>query len=263
MGRYTTVQAFKDTDTRVPALSYELATGKVADKETGELVEKSPKSKEELYDEHGRKKGLTEKVVNAYGSTAGAGSGEYHTYRHARDRENRRLERNEQIKKKAEQKAVRAILGVFCVHEQIYLKSSPLFRNGSCDWLAIRRNATRKLRSAEKSAKEKRRFVVVWNSDTVFVTGAFIIDVLDCRQSVSQRLERKLTQRRDFLMTPQSRKQARRLARSTLARRTLDLVVTCVLSHPLRRKNQNFVSDAGSRRQKAHKNCGVRGTSSQ
>lgn len=107
MGRYTTVQAFKDTDTRVPALSYEVATGRVADEETGELVDKNPTKPEELYDEHGRKKGLTEKVVNAYGSTAGAGSGEYHTYRHARDRENARLERLASAAKKKEEMTVR------------------------------------------------------------------------------------------------------------------------------------------------------------
>ena len=99
MGRYTTVQAFKDTDTRVPALSYEVATGKVADPSTGELVEKEPVKKEDQYDEHGRKKRITEKVVNPYGSTAGAGSGEFHTYRHARDRENRRIERMMKAKK--------------------------------------------------------------------------------------------------------------------------------------------------------------------
>jgi hypothetical protein len=107
MGRYTTVQAFKDTDTRVPALSYELATGKVADDE-GNYVDKKPTKPEDEYDAHGRRKGITEKVVNPYGSTAGAGSGEFHTYRHARDREVRRLERAEAAKKKAETKQVRA-----------------------------------------------------------------------------------------------------------------------------------------------------------
>lgn len=108
MGRYTTVQAFKDTDTRVPALSYEVATGQPVDTESGEIVAKAKKKVE--YDEHGRKKGLTEKVVNAYGSTAGAGSGEFHTYRHARDREQRRLDRNAKIKQKTEAQKVFFIL---------------------------------------------------------------------------------------------------------------------------------------------------------
>ena len=120
MGRYTTVQAFKDTDTRVPALSYELATGKVADEKTGELVEKNPVKKEDEYDEHGRKKGLTEKVMNAYGSTAGAGSGEYHAYRHARDREKARLKKNADAKKKEEQMTV-CPLFVECGRPQVCL----------------------------------------------------------------------------------------------------------------------------------------------
>lgn len=106
MGRYTTVQAFKDTDTRVPALSYEVATGQVADAETGELKKKNPLKEEDKFDEHGRKKGLTEKVMNAYGSTAGAGSGDYHTYRHSRDREMRRLERLQVVKKRNDEMTV-------------------------------------------------------------------------------------------------------------------------------------------------------------
>ena len=109
MGRYTTVQAFKDTDTRVPALSYELATGKVVDEKTGELVDKNPTKPEDEHDEHGRRKGITEKVTNAYGSTAGAGSGEYHTYRHSRDRENARLERLASTKQKKDKTSVRLV----------------------------------------------------------------------------------------------------------------------------------------------------------
>lgn len=38
-----------------------------------------------------------EKVVNAYGSTAGAGSGEFHVYRHARERELGRLRQLDEI----------------------------------------------------------------------------------------------------------------------------------------------------------------------
>jgi len=66
MGRYSSVQAYADNNSNVRSISYEQATG----------------SSE-------AKKGVvkTEKVNNPYGSTAGAGSGEFHVYRHARARE--------------------------------------------------------------------------------------------------------------------------------------------------------------------------------
>mmetsp|Transcript_12169 Transcript_12169/g.22800 ORF Transcript_12169/g.22800 Transcript_12169/m.22800 type:complete len:233 (-) Transcript_12169:98-796(-) len=65
MGRYSSVQTYSDQqNTRSTTYEQERATG-------GTLQ--------------------TEKVYNPYGSTAGAGSGEFHIYRHARAREQQRL----------------------------------------------------------------------------------------------------------------------------------------------------------------------------
>lgn len=65
MGRYSSVQAYADNNTNTRVVPYEQATGGVA----------APKAVR------------AEKVTNPYGSTAGAGSGEFHVYRHARARE--------------------------------------------------------------------------------------------------------------------------------------------------------------------------------
>mmetsp|Transcript_25261 Transcript_25261/g.30539 ORF Transcript_25261/g.30539 Transcript_25261/m.30539 type:complete len:223 (-) Transcript_25261:154-822(-) len=70
MGRYTTVQAYGDNNPSMRNVPYQQATGST---ETKKGVVK------------------TEKVNNPYGSTAGAGSGEFHVYRHARLREMNRL----------------------------------------------------------------------------------------------------------------------------------------------------------------------------
>lgn len=66
MGRYSSVQAYADNNQNMRAVSYEQATGSSDVKKGGVKVEK---------------------IVNPYGSVAGAGSGEFHVYRHARSRE--------------------------------------------------------------------------------------------------------------------------------------------------------------------------------
>lgn len=70
MGRYTTVQAYADNNANMRSVSYEQATGSSESKKAGVKADK---------------------VVNPYGSTAGAGSGEFHIYRHARSREMSRI----------------------------------------------------------------------------------------------------------------------------------------------------------------------------
>ena len=69
MGRYSTVQAFADNSGSMRAVSYDQAVGASAS---------APSNRGPV---------VTEKVDNPYGSTAGAGSGEFHVYRHARARE--------------------------------------------------------------------------------------------------------------------------------------------------------------------------------
>ena len=73
MGRYTTQMSFADGDDKMAALSYDAATGgKEANTEMTA----------------GKAKGLSvPKVDNVMGSTAGSGSGEFHTYRAHRRRE--------------------------------------------------------------------------------------------------------------------------------------------------------------------------------
>lgn len=71
MGRYTSVQAFADNSGSMRAVSYDQAVGVSASAQPA--ADRGPV--------------ITEKVDNPYGSTAGAGSGEFHVYRHARARE--------------------------------------------------------------------------------------------------------------------------------------------------------------------------------
>lgn len=75
MGRYTTVQAYADKSAGMRSISYEQATTASATA-TGNNEFVRP-----------------EKVENPYGSTAGAGSGNFHVYRHARAREKDRLKK--------------------------------------------------------------------------------------------------------------------------------------------------------------------------
>ena len=79
MGRYTTVQAYADNNPNMRAVDYAQATGTTA-------------SSSNSADNNNRGPVIAEKVDNPYGSTAGAGSGEFHVYRHARAREMARWE---------------------------------------------------------------------------------------------------------------------------------------------------------------------------
>jgi hypothetical protein len=81
MGRYTTVQAYADNNPNMRAVDYAQATG--AASSSSSSTSSSSAAPAPL---------VTEKVDNPYGSTAGAGSGEFHVYRHARAREMARWE---------------------------------------------------------------------------------------------------------------------------------------------------------------------------
>mmetsp|Transcript_26763 Transcript_26763/g.48817 ORF Transcript_26763/g.48817 Transcript_26763/m.48817 type:complete len:213 (-) Transcript_26763:119-757(-) len=78
MGRYTTIQAFADNNPTIAKVAYDdvaLASSKLAD-EKGDFGA-----------------GVTvDKVNNVMGSTAGAGSGDFHHYRHCRRREVERID---------------------------------------------------------------------------------------------------------------------------------------------------------------------------
>lgn len=73
MGRYSTVQSYADNSQNARSTTYEQERGSGSVK--------------------------TEKVVNPYSSVAGAGSGEFHVYRHARAREQERLKRLDEVEK--------------------------------------------------------------------------------------------------------------------------------------------------------------------
>ncbi|KAG7370913.1 DUF1168 domain containing protein [Nitzschia inconspicua] len=82
MPRFTSVQAYADNNANLRKLTYEQATGSSggdgdANKDDSKPVGVGGTVK-------------PEKVVNPYGSAAGAGSGEFHIYRHARAREMKR-----------------------------------------------------------------------------------------------------------------------------------------------------------------------------
>jgi len=77
MGRYSTVQAYADNNTGVRKVPYEQAAA-AASSSSGDNKQQAAAAPR------------PEKVVNPYGSTAGAGSGEFHVYRHARNREMQR-----------------------------------------------------------------------------------------------------------------------------------------------------------------------------
>ncbi len=84
MGRYTTVQAYADNNPNMRAVDYAQATGAAS---TSNSADNNSND-----DNKNRGPVITEKVDNPYGSTAGAGSGEFHVYRHARAREMARWE---------------------------------------------------------------------------------------------------------------------------------------------------------------------------
>jgi hypothetical protein len=109
MGRYTSVQAYADNNSNVRTVPYEQATGSAEPKKGGGTFEVGTRfvfvfvlaTFEWVQSSLSHYQLLVhylaciyyyitvkaDKVINPYGSTAGAGSGDFHVYRHARSRE--------------------------------------------------------------------------------------------------------------------------------------------------------------------------------
>ena len=120
MGRYTSVQAYADNNANVRSIPYEQATGGAAGA--------------------GKKSVVTEKVSNPYGSTAGAGSGEFHVYRHARAREAARWQELDAAQQQAE------------LEEQFQQELS-----NAQDEEQLKTEKRRKKRQREKEAKQRKK----------------------------------------------------------------------------------------------------------
>lgn len=130
MGRFTSVQGFADNNSNNRSITYDQAKG-------------TTDGKDNNGDKGGDNKKLaTEKVINPYGSTSGAGSGEFHVYRHARAREMARwnaLDFEEQQKK--EELDFRATL------------------EGDQKQAETKASKNRKKRQREKEAKQRKKFM--------------------------------------------------------------------------------------------------------
>jgi len=88
MGRYTSQQVFADNNPSVRRISYDQAVGRAA----GGANSSSSTTTTNNQSIAPSGKLVTERVQNAHGSTAGAGSSEFHIYRLARSREMTRLQ---------------------------------------------------------------------------------------------------------------------------------------------------------------------------
>ncbi|DBA03234.1 TPA: hypothetical protein N0F65_011593 [Lagenidium giganteum] len=88
MGRYTTVQTYTDQDAKIAAISYSTATANAAVESGARSVSSAaaPATSEKA-ESKGDDKFHFNRVDNVAGSSAGAGSGEFHMYRASRRRE--------------------------------------------------------------------------------------------------------------------------------------------------------------------------------
>ena len=129
MGRFTSVQGFADNNSNNRTITYDQAKGKTEGKDNGKLV--------------------TEKVVNPYGSTSGAGSGEFHVYRHARAREMARWNALDlEEKEKKEELEFRTAL------------------ENDRKQMEIKASKNRKKRQREKEAKRRKKVMKAAGIDT-------------------------------------------------------------------------------------------------
>ncbi|KAG7396398.1 hypothetical protein PHYBOEH_002318 [Phytophthora boehmeriae] len=97
MGRYTTTQTFSDQDAQGAAVSYD-AAATPSESSTAPAATDKPKKGDDS-------KLQINRVDNVSGSSAGAGSGDFHTYRAARRREMERVAKMEEryLENKAQQ----------------------------------------------------------------------------------------------------------------------------------------------------------------
>jgi Protein of unknown function (DUF1168) len=121
MGRYSSVQAYADNHTGVRKVPYEQASGGGGGGEVKGGVK-------------------PEKVVNPYGSTAGAGSGDFHVYRHARNRELQRQQHMDLTA--AEQEA-----------EELFRRN----QEENKEWEEERTAKRRKKRERQKNVKKRKQ----------------------------------------------------------------------------------------------------------
>lgn len=99
MGRYTTVQIYSDSNPSMRSVSYNQSTDTTKTASTASTASTSAATPHET-----KRLIRPEKVDNPSGSTAGAGSGEFHVYRAARARETLRLKTlDEEEKERLEQ----------------------------------------------------------------------------------------------------------------------------------------------------------------
>jgi len=126
MGRFTSVQGFADNNSNNRSITYDQAKGNADSKNISANNQKL----------------VTEKVVNPYGSTSGAGSGEFHVYRHARAREMARWNALDlESKQKQEELDFRAALEDDRKQEE------------------TKASKNRKKRQREKDAKRRKKFM--------------------------------------------------------------------------------------------------------
>ena len=115
MGRYTTVQSYSDNNANVRAISYDQARGTSSGGGGGGAAAGAAASAGGDAAGGGGGAGTVraDKVYNPYGSTAGAGSGEFHIYRHARSREMARMKALDEAEEtaKADQDFVQKVEG--------------------------------------------------------------------------------------------------------------------------------------------------------
>jgi hypothetical protein len=126
MGRYSTVQAYADNHAGIRKVPYEQATA--APGGVGASTS------------DGRAFVAPEKVVNPYGSTAGAGSGEFHVYRHARNRE---LQRQKYMELSVREQAAED-------EYQAQIRQNAI-------WEEERTSKRRKKRERQKNAKKRKQ----------------------------------------------------------------------------------------------------------